>query len=71
MFRLGTLLFIPGYVTVTLYRVLASPEGGSSLIVMIRECYLCSLMYSAYDHISYTSFGHQHVRVMLFVIQCF
>jgi len=38
MFRLGTLLFIPGYVTVTLYRLLASPESGGSLIVMIRKC---------------------------------
>jgi hypothetical protein len=38
MFRLGTLLFIPGYVTVTLYRVFASPQGGSGLILMIREC---------------------------------
>jgi hypothetical protein len=71
MFHLRTLLFIPGYVTVTLYRILASPEGGSSLIVMIRECYLRSLMYSAYDTISYTSFDHQHLRVVLFVIQCF
>lgn len=41
MFRLGTLLFIPGYVTVALYRVLAGPETGGSLIVMIRECH-CS-----------------------------
>jgi hypothetical protein len=37
MFRLGTLLFIPGYVTVTLYRLLANPESGGSLIVMIRK----------------------------------
>jgi MFS family permease len=35
MFRLGTLLFIPGYLTITLYRVLASPESGGSLILMI------------------------------------
>ncbi|KAI0251216.1 hypothetical protein BJV78DRAFT_1361764 [Lactifluus subvellereus] len=35
MFRLGTLLFIPGYVTVVLYRVLASPETGGGLILMI------------------------------------
>jgi len=36
MFRLGTLLFMPGYLTVTLYRVLAGPETGGSLILMIR-----------------------------------
>ena len=36
MFRLGTLLFIPGYLTVTLYRVFASAESGASLILMIR-----------------------------------
>ncbi|KAI9510311.1 major facilitator MFS-1 [Russula earlei] len=35
MFRLGTLLFIPGYLTVALYRVLASPGSGGSLILMI------------------------------------
>jgi len=35
MFRLGTFLFIPGYVTVVLYRLLASPTSGGSLIVMI------------------------------------
>ena len=36
MFRLGTLLFIPGYLTITLYRVFASAESGASLILMIR-----------------------------------
>jgi len=35
MFRLGTLLFIPGYLTVTLYRVFASAESGASLTLMI------------------------------------
>jgi len=35
MFRLGTLLFIPGYTTVTLYRVLAGPESSGSLLLMI------------------------------------
>ena len=50
MFRLGTLLFIPGYLTVALYRVLASPESGGSLLLMIRECHsrlvLTKLYYS-------------------------
>lgn len=35
MFRLGTLLFIPGYITVTFYRVFAGPESGGSLLLMI------------------------------------
>jgi len=35
MYRLGTFLFVPGYLTVTLYRVLASPESGGSMIIMI------------------------------------
>jgi hypothetical protein len=37
MFRLGTFLFIPGYLTVAMYRVLASPESGGTLLLMIRE----------------------------------
>ena len=39
MFRLGTLLFIPGYTTVTFYRVLAGPDSGGSLLLMIRWCF--------------------------------
>jgi hypothetical protein len=39
MFRLGTLLFIPGYTTITLYRVFASPQSGASLLLMIRWCF--------------------------------
>jgi len=35
MFRIGTLLFIPGYITVTFYRVFADPQGGASLLLMI------------------------------------
>ncbi|KAF8270431.1 hypothetical protein EI94DRAFT_1658702 [Lactarius quietus] len=35
MFRLGTLLFIPGYITVTFYRVLVGPQSGASLLLMI------------------------------------
>lgn len=36
MFRLGTLLFIPGYITVTFYRVLVGPDSGGTLLLMIR-----------------------------------
>jgi hypothetical protein len=39
MFRLGTLLFIPGYTTVTLYRVLVGPDSGGTLLLMIRGCF--------------------------------
>ena len=39
MFRLGTLLFIPGYTTVAFYRVFANPQGGASLLLMIRWCF--------------------------------
>ena len=39
MFRLGTLLFIPGYTTVTLYRVLVGPDSGGTLLLMIRWCF--------------------------------
>jgi hypothetical protein len=70
MFRLGTLLFIPGYVTVILYRVLASPQGNGGLILMIRECHLRLLSCTAYQSVSYTSFDHQHVSGIRFVVQC-
>jgi hypothetical protein len=40
MFRLGTFLFIPGYITITLYRVFASADSGGTLLLMIRECHL-------------------------------
>ncbi len=46
MFRLGTLLFIPGYVTVTFYRALAGPESGGTLLLMIRSCFPCSVRQS-------------------------
>ncbi|RXW15886.1 hypothetical protein EST38_g9972 [Candolleomyces aberdarensis] len=35
MFRIGTILFIPSYLTVVLYRPLASPEDGGNLLLMI------------------------------------
>ncbi|KAI0282767.1 hypothetical protein BGY98DRAFT_1088003 [Russula aff. rugulosa BPL654] len=37
MFRLGTFLFIPGYITITLYRVFASADSGGTLLLMIRD----------------------------------
>ena len=34
MFRLGSLLFIPSYLTVILYRVFASPSDDGNLVLM-------------------------------------
>jgi hypothetical protein len=68
MFRLGTLLFIPGYVTVTLYRVLASPQTGGGLILMIGERYFHLLMcIVAYETLPFTSSDDQHVSVVQFI----
>ena len=52
MFRLGTFLFIPGYLTVTLYRVFASPESGGSLLLMIRKCHMRLLNCTAHETLS-------------------
>lgn len=35
MFRIGTILFIPSYLTVVLYRPLASAEDGGNALLMI------------------------------------
>ena len=72
MFRLGTLLFIPGYISVTLYRLLANPESGGSLIVMIRKCLAVSfaewLLFCSRGtpSLSFTSLDDQHVSVTRF-----
>ena len=55
MFRLGTLLFIPGYLTVTLYRVFASPESGGSLMLMIRQYHFRLLNCTAHKTLSHKS----------------
>jgi hypothetical protein len=68
MFRLGTLLFIPGYLTVTLYRVLASPESGGSLLLMIRECRSRLLNYTTHEMLSHKSLDNQHVSVFPFLL---
>lgn len=64
MFRLGTLLFIPGYLSVTLYRVLASPGSGGSLILMIRECRFRLLNRTAHEALSHKSLDNQHVSTV-------
>ena len=37
MFRLGSLLFIPAYITVILYRVFASPSDDGNFLLMAGE----------------------------------
>ena len=37
MFRIGSLLFIPAYLTVILYRPFASPDDDGNLILMAGE----------------------------------
>ncbi|KAI6044041.1 hypothetical protein EDC04DRAFT_2646847, partial [Pisolithus marmoratus] len=55
MFRLGSLLFIPAYLTVTIYRVLASPSAESNFVLLsgiaVRFCG--------------TTFGYTAVSILL------
>lgn len=37
MFRIGSLLFIPAYLSVTLYRPLGSPNDDGNVILMAGE----------------------------------
>lgn len=43
MFRIGSLLYIPAYLSVTLYRPLASAEEDGNLFLMIGE-WLCEVL---------------------------
>ena len=38
MFRIGSLLFIPAYLSVTLYHPLAGAENSGGFILMTGEC---------------------------------
>jgi hypothetical protein len=38
MFRIGSALFIPSYLTVTLYRPLASANSDGSTVLMAGKC---------------------------------
>ena len=42
MFRIGSLLFIPAYLTVILYRPLASAEDDGNVLLMAGE--LCDIL---------------------------
>lgn len=39
MFRIGSLLFIPAYLSVILYRVLAGPNDDGNPILMAGTCF--------------------------------
>lgn len=43
MFRIGSLLFIPAYLTVTLYRPLASPDDDGNPILMAGKTHLSAV----------------------------
>ncbi|KAI0266493.1 hypothetical protein BC834DRAFT_874860 [Gloeopeniophorella convolvens] len=45
MFRLGSLLFIPAYISVTMYRAFASSQGDGSVVLMGGKClpHVCSI----------------------------
>lgn len=76
MFRIGSALFIPAYLTVTLYRAFASGGEGNSFLVMTgkSECAVRSPLYSPWSKalvistaIRYcgTTFAYTSVAILL------
>lgn len=59
MFRIGTVLFIPSYLTVTLYRPLASAEDGGNLLLMIALVISTAIRYAG------TVFGYTAISILL------
>lgn len=59
MFRLGSLLFIPAYLTVTIYRVFASPSAENNFIL------LSALALSTAVRFCGTTFGYTAVSILL------
>jgi len=45
MFRIGSALFIPGYLTVTLYRPFASENSDGGVVLMGGECVAVALRF--------------------------
>ena len=62
MFRLGSLLFIPAYASVTIYRVFASADDDGNFLLMTCAWRMASV-FSATDMSCRTllSTSHQHV----------
>ncbi len=46
MFRLGSLLFIPAYLSVILYRVFATADDDGNIVVMSGSSFLLSRLYA-------------------------
>jgi hypothetical protein len=59
MFRIGSALFIPGYVTVVLYRGLASGSADGSVLVMSLLCLSTAIRYAG------TTFAFTSIAVLL------
>ncbi|KAI0031860.1 hypothetical protein K488DRAFT_78824 [Vararia minispora EC-137] len=59
MFRLGTVLFIPGYLTVTLYRVFASPGDDGNFVLMTALALSAAVRYCG------GTFGYTSVSILL------
>ncbi|VDC00276.1 unnamed protein product [Peniophora sp. CBMAI 1063] len=59
MFRIGTLLFIPGYVTVTLYRVFASADDDGNAILMTALAVSAAVRYCG------STFGYTSISILL------
>lgn len=57
MFRLGSLLFIPAYLTVIIYRVFASPTSGGNFILMAGGFIPIVTLRQILTYIAYCSIG--------------
>lgn len=64
MFRIGSLLYIPAYISVILYRVFASASDDGNLILMAGE-YNRLLSGTAARAYQSRSARYQHVSVIL------
>ena len=60
MFRLGSLLFIPAYASVTIYRIFASADQNGNFLLMTRMSRLC--FKSPITHILYAAQYWQSAR---------
>lgn len=61
MFRIGTLLYIPAYLSVILYRVFASASDDGNLVLMAGERSMRTFGCASTDHCLRRSFGPKHV----------
>ncbi|TFK19579.1 major facilitator superfamily MFS-1 [Coprinopsis marcescibilis] len=59
MFRIGSIIFIPSYLTVTLYRPLASAEDGGNALLMMALIFSTALRYCG------IVFGYTSISILL------